>query len=202
MELNGHSCLSLEEVRSSKQQIISSKSFGQPVTQYEYLEQAVASYTARAAEKLRNQQSACQYISVHIRTHPFSQTEPYYANQHTFGLIYPTDNTLLLVKMAKRGLKRLFLPGLSYQKAAITLSDIQPKGALQLDIFSPNPQYSANPKSDALMQVLDGINQKMGKGTLQLGAEGLQSKENWQMKRNMCSPRYTTRIAELLTVSY
>ena len=200
IELNGHSCLSLEEVVPDKQQIISSKSFGQPVTQYEYLEQAVASYTARAAEKLRRQHSTCQYINVYIRTNPFKDTEPYYANHYTFGLVYPTDNTLLLVKMAKRALKRIYHPGLSYQKAAITLSDIQPKGALQLDVFAPNPQYSANPKSDALMQVLDGINHKMGRGALQIGAEGLHHKHNWQMRRNLCSPRYTTRINEVLTV--
>lgn len=200
MELNGDSCLSLTDVVPNKQQIISSKSFGQPVTDYRYLEQAVATYTAQAAEKLRKQQSTCQYIRVQIRTHPFHRQERFYSNQTTYGLIYPTDNTILLVKMAKRGLKKIYQPGLVYQKAEITLSDIQPKGALQLDVFAPNPQYSANPKSDRLMQVLDGINQKMGSGTLQLGAEGLQEQQHWQMRRNHCSPRYTTRINEILTV--
>lgn len=200
MELNGHSCLALEEVRPNKQQIISSKSFGQPLSDFAYLEQAVATYTARAAEKLRQQQSTCQYITVHIRTSPFKQTETYYANQKTYGLVYPTDSSLLLVKMAKRALGRIFQPGLLYQKAAVTLSDIKPKGALQLDIFAPNPQYSANPKSDSLMGVLDQINQKMGRGAIQLAAEGLGQKQHWQMRRNHCSPRYTTRINEILTV--
>lgn len=200
MELNNQSCLSLEEVAPHKQQIVSSKSFGQPVTEYAYLEQAVSSYTARAAEKLRRQQSTCQYISVYIRTNPFKEHEPYYSQHHTYGLVYPTDNTLLLVKMAKRALKHIYQPGLVYQKAAITLSDIQPKGALQLDVFAPNPKYSANPKSDALMETLDKINQRMGRGTIQLAAEGLHHKQHWQMRRNLCSPRYTTRINEILTV--
>lgn len=200
MELNGHSCLALEEVRPNKQQIISSKSFGQPLSDFAYLEQAVATYTARAAEKLRQQQSTCQYITVHIRTSPFKQTETYYANQKTYGLVYPSDSSLLLVKMAKRALGQIFQPGLLYQKAAVTLSDIKPKGALQLDIFAPNPQYSANPKSDSLMGVLDQINQKMGRGAIQLAAEGLGQKQHWQMRRNHCSPRYTTRINEILTV--
>jgi DNA polymerase V len=201
MELNGHSCLSLEDVVPNKQQIISSRSFGQPVTDYAHLQQAVASYTARAAEKLRKQHSTCQYLSVHIRTNPFKATESYYANHTTYGLVYPTDSTLLLVKMAKRALKKIYAPGLAYHKAAITLSDIQPKGPLQLDVFAPNPHYSANPKSDALMKTLDHINHTMGRGTLQLGAEGLTQKRHWQMRRNRCSPRYTTRIDEVLTVS-
>lgn len=200
MELNGQSCLSLDEVLPNKQQILSSKSFGQPVRDYHYLEQAVASYTVRAAEKLRRQHSTCQYITVYIRTNPFKQDEPYCSQHHTYGLVYPTDNSLLLVKMAKRALKRIYHPGLNYHKAAITLSDIQPKGPLQLDVFAPNPQYSANPKSDALMLTLDSINHKMGRGTLQLGAEGLKDKQHWQMRRNLCSPRYTTRIQEVLTV--
>lgn len=200
MELNGQACLSLEEVMPNKQQIVSSRSFGQPVSDLAYLQQAVASYTVRAAEKLRKQHSTCQFLSVFIRTNPFKENAPYYANHATYGLVYPTDNTFLLVKMAKRALKKIYQPGLVYQKAMITLSDIQPKGPLQLDVFAPNPQYSANPKSDALMQVLDGINQKMGRDTLQLGAQGLHYKQNWQMRRNLCSPRYTTRIHEILTV--
>jgi DNA polymerase V len=201
LELNGHACLALEDIAPAKKQIISSKSFGQPVGSLEHLEQAVASYTTRATEKLRAQGSTCQYISVAIRTNPFKPHESFYSNHHTYGLVYPTDNTVLLIKMAKRALKRIYQLGLNYHKASITLSDIQPKGAMQLDVFAQDPVYSANPKSDALMAVMDKINQTMGRGTLQLAAEGLQHKKEWAMRRNHCSPRYTTRIDEVLTVS-
>jgi DNA polymerase V len=170
------------------------------VLDYAHLEQAVATYAMRAAEKLRRQESVCQYITVSIRTSPFKKDSPYYANHATIGLVYPTDSSVLLVKMAKRALKRIYQPGLPYQKAMVGLADIQPKGAMQLDIFAQNPNYSANARSDAVMAVLDRVNAKMGRGTLQLAAEGLAHKQAWQMRRNLCSPRYTTRIDEVLTV--
>lgn len=200
LELNGQACLSLDAVASAKQQILTSRSFGLPVTDFESLAQAVATYTARAAQKLRAQDSVCQYISVFIRTNPFKQDMPFYQNQHTYGLVYPTDHTGLLLTMAKRALKRIWQPGLVYQKAGVILSDINPKGAMQLDVFAPNPKFSANPKSDALMAVLDQVNQRMGRGSIQFAAEGLGVKKSWQMRRERCSPRYTTRIDEILNV--
>jgi DNA polymerase V len=196
-ELNGQPCFALNIERESKQHIMSSKSFGRPITDLAEMEQAVASYCARAAEKLRAQHSTCHTIGVSIRTNPFQQTGGYYANQHLQGLIYPCDNTSLLIKMAKRALKAIWRPGLAYQKASVMLSDIQTKSALQLDIFAPNPKYSANPAADKLMQVMDQINQKMGRGTLKIAAEGLTGQTDWQMRRDYCSPRYTTRWQEL-----
>lgn len=198
MELNGIACIQLQEVAPAKQQILSSRSFGRPVSEYQEMEQAVASYTARAAEKLRSQASVCQTVSVTIRTDPFKT--PSYTNHQTLGLVYPSDNTSLLIQMTKRALKRIWRPGLVYQKTGVTLSEISPKGALQLDVFAPNPKYSANPKSDNLMQVLDEVNRKMGRGKLHLAAEGLTNKQDWRMRRDYCSPRYTTRWDELLSV--
>lgn len=198
MELNGIACIQLQEVSAAKQQILSSRSFGRGVTEYADMEQAVASYTARAAEKLRSQSSVCQTISVYIRTDPFKT--PRYTNHQTLGLVYPSDNSSLLIQMAKRALKRIWQPGLVYQKTGVTLSEISPKGALQLDVFAPNPKYSANPKSDSLMQVLDEVNRKMGRGKLHLAAEGLSNNKDWRMRRDYCSPRYTTRWDELLIV--
>ncbi|WFE69766.1 Y-family DNA polymerase [Thiomicrospira sp. R3] len=200
LELNNQACLRLEEVAPAKQQILSSRSFGQPIRDFDLVAQAVASYTARAAQKLRAEGSVCQYISVFLRTNPFKSNAPFYQNQHTYGLVYPTDHTGLVLTMAKRALKRIWQPGLAYHKAGVCLSDISPKGAMQLDVFAPDPKYSANPKSDALMTVMDQINQRMGRGSVQLAAEGLADKQAWQMRRALCSPRYTTRLNEVLTV--
>ncbi|SFR52631.1 Y-family DNA polymerase [Thiomicrospira sp. ALE5] len=199
-ELNGQACLTLEMVPPDKKQIVRSKSFGQPVHDLKKLEQAVATYAARAAEKLRQQHGVCQYLSVSIRTNPFKQDQPFYANHHAMGLVYPTDSTILITKLAKRLLKRIYQPGCAYHKAAVCLGEISVKGAMQLDVFAPDPQYSANPKSDALMSVMDKVNAKFGKGSLELASQGLKQKEQWAMRRAMCSPRYTTRIDEVMVV--
>ncbi len=53
LELRGTPCLALEEAPPPRQQIIASRSFGQPVTTQAELGEALASHTARAAARLR-----------------------------------------------------------------------------------------------------------------------------------------------------
>lgn len=197
-ELNGISCLNLEEVYPDKKQIISSRSFGKPVMEYQELEQAVITYVSRAAEKLRAQNGVCSILSVYVSTNRFQAG--YYANNRTIPLIYPSDNTILLAKHARRILKQIFVPGLAYHKAGIVLSEITPKGAIQEDIFAPNPMYSGNPKQAKLMEMMDQLNKKDGRGTLYLASSGRPDKSTWSMQRNLMSPRYTTRWDEMLTV--
>lgn len=197
-ELNGQNCFTLAPQTESKQQIMTSKSFGRPITSLHEMEQAVATYCARAAEKLRAQHSTCHTIGVSIRTNPFQQPALYYSNHYLQGLVSPSDNSSLLIKMAKHALKTIWRDGFAYHKASVILSDLQPKHTLQLDIFAP--QYSNHPKADQLMQVMDQINHKMGRGTVKVAAEGLAGQTDWTMRRNYCSQRYTTRWHELPTV--
>lgn len=199
-ELNGESCLALESVRANKQQIICSRSFGVPVQHYSALESAVVNYACRAAEKLRQQQSVCNFITVWVTTNPHDKQRSVYRNQQTIGLIYPSDNSSLLTKLVKRALKQIWVPGLRYQKAGVILSEIAAKGALQEDIFAPNPTYSGNPKQAKLMALMDQLNLTSGKNTLFLAAAGIPDKQGWHMKRDLMSPRYTTCWEELLTV--
>lgn len=198
-ELKGQACLSFHETPSDKQNIVSSRSFGTLVSEFHLMRQAVSSYTATAAEKLRAQNSTCQAVTVFITTPPHQKRVPQYRNQYTIPLIYPSNNSILLTKMAHRALKKIWQPGYQYQKASVMLSKIQGRTALQTDLFAPNPQYSGNPKSEKLMRTLDQINQQMGRKTLQLASSGLQQKR-WKMNRRLMSPRYTTRWEDLLKV--
>lgn len=199
LELNGQACLNFHEFPGSKQSIVSSRSFGTLVDDFALMRQAVSHYTATAAEKLRQQNSCCQAVSVFITTPPHQQNQAQYNNQYTIPLVYPSDNTVLLNKIALRALQHIWQQGFYYQKASVLLSNIKPKESLQIDLFAANPKYSANAKSDQLMQTLDKINQQMGKKTLQLASSGLENK-CWTMKRNLISKRYTTCWQELLTV--
>ncbi|WP_373017477.1 Y-family DNA polymerase [Thiomicrorhabdus sp.] len=200
LELNGQACFRLNETHADKQQIISSRSFGELVTHYDFMKQAVASYAATAAQKLRRQNGVCQKINVYITTPRFQTDRPQYRNVYQIPLIYPTDNSVLITKVAIKALNHIWREGFAYQKAAVTLAEISTKGALQTDLFAPDPRYSGNPKSDRMMQVMDQLNLKMGKGTLSLANSGLQQQTHWKMNRNLMSPRYTTRWQELLRV--
>lgn len=199
-ELNGQACLQLNETHPNKQQIVSSRSFGTLVSDYHSMKQAVASYTATSAEKLRKQQSTCKRISVFITTHKHKPDQPQYRNVYQIPLIYPTDSSVLLSKMAVRALDHIWRSGYEYQKAAVTLSELSDKGALQTDLFAPDPKFSGNTQSDNLMKVMDQLNLKMGRGTVKLANTGLQQQNNWKMNRNLMSPRYTTQWNELLRV--
>ncbi|MDR9500040.1 MAG: Y-family DNA polymerase [Hydrogenovibrio sp.] len=200
-ELNGEACLSLEEVADNKKQIIASRSFSHEVTDLKSLEQAVVTYASRAAEKLRRQHSVCQYVTVFVQTNRFKTHITQYQNSHTFPMIYGSDSSILLAKLARCALKKIYHPSHAYHKAGIILSDITDKDTLQPDLFAPDPKYSGNPKQDKLMALMDQLNQTQGKNTLYLASAGIPEKRDWTMKRDRLSPRYTTRWNELMVVS-
>ena len=192
-ELNGVSCLSLEEVAPDKQQIMCSRSFGEPVYELDDLLDAVATYMSRAAEKLRGQQGLAATIMVFLQTNPFKPEEPQYHPSMTVPLPDPTSDTRVLVQWAQRVAKRLYRRGYAYKKAGVMLSGIQPEGVSQGSLFdSPS---STDAKAGNLMALMDGINQKWGRGAIRLAAE--RRHHPWQMRRDRMSPRYTTSWDEL-----
>ncbi len=199
-ELNGEACLEFHQTPADKQSIVSSRSFGHLICDFQAIREAVNSYTAIAAEKLRSQNSVCQAITVYIRTSPHQRHLPQYRNQYRMPLIYPTDNTILLTKMASRALQLIWQEGYHYQKASVELSMIQKKTTFQVDLFAPQPKYSGNAQADQLMKAVDQINRQMGQKTISLASTGLKQ-NSWRMKRELMSPRYTTRWEDLLTVS-
>ncbi len=192
-ELNGEVCLELEEVFTPKKQIISSRSFGVPVADLESLEQAVTLYVSRAAEKLRRQQSFAGSIHVYIRTSPFNETEPQYANSMTIPLPTQTDDSMQLTRVALWGLRKIYRGGYCYQKAGIMLSEIVDQSGRQADLFS-TPSHTGKPGK--VMAIMDRINGLMGKGTLVLAAQGF--KQPWKMKQGNKSPDYTTSWDEVV----
>jgi len=186
-ELRGISCQDLQEVEPEKQQIMSSRSFGQLVYDLAELEEAVASYVAKAAEKLRNQSSLAGAVQVYVRTNVFKPEVPQYQRAVTVPLPDASADTRVLTRWALRVLRHIYRPGFGYHKAGITLMNIVPATNQQ---FSLSATDSADARSQKLMGVLDGINGKYGRGTMRLAAEGVE--KAWQMRRDNLSPGYTT----------
>lgn len=195
-ELRGIPCLELEEVMPNKQQIQSSRSFGQPIETLEEMREAIASYLGLAAEKLRQQNSLAGAVHVFVRTNPFKETEPQYQGNITVPLVTATDDTLLLTRAALQGLRAIFRPGYSYKKAGILLTLLSDKRMHQPDLFE-DPR--ARQKSARLMAVLDAVNHNFGQGSLRTGACG--TEQRWVMRADNRSPRYTSCWDELPLVS-
>jgi len=191
-ELRGQPCLELEEFPSVKQEIICSRSFGSRITEYEEMREAICSYAARAAEKLRNEHQHCRFISAFVKTSPFTINEPYYGNSASVTLLTPTQDSRDIIGAATRCLDVIWKNGHRYQKAGVMLGDFYSQGVAQLNLFDENPPRK---NSQKLMNILDHLNAENGHGTLYFAGQGIQ--QQWQMKREMLSPRYTTRYADL-----
>nr|WP_244968956.1 translesion error-prone DNA polymerase V subunit UmuC [Rosenbergiella collisarenosi] len=165
-ELNGESCITLEYAPPPKQQIMCSRLFGQRVTSIDEMREAVCSYATRAAEKLREQTSKCQHISVFIATGRHSN-EPQYYNTASLTCEYPTSDSRDIIGLAMRGLDIIWRDGYRYAKAGIMLSDFYQTGMAQLDMFS---ELQPRANADSLMATLDTIN-KSGKGKIYFASQ-------------------------------
>lgn len=195
-ELNGTVCIEMEEVPPAKQQIVSSRSFGEPVTDIESLMESISLYTSRAAEKLRRQESYAGSITVFIHTSRFREKDPQYSNSYTVSIPTQTNSTTKLVGIALWALRQIYQPGYKYAKAGIMLGEFVDAISVQADMFSDQVPRD---KSEKLMEVMDRINAKMGKHKLTVGSQVTKT-QPWAMKQDMKSPCYTTRWDELLKV--
>lgn len=191
-ELNGIVCIDLEEIIPPKKQIVSSRSFGHAISDFNGLAESITLYMSRAAEKLRKQKSFAGSIHVYIRTSPFKPTDPFYSNGLTIPLPSPTDDTRQLVNIALWALKQIYKPNHNYAKAGVMVSELVASEGIQNGLFS---SVKTNPKSEVLMKTMDSINLKMGRESIKLASEGF--KRPWKMKQGNKSPNYTTQWSEI-----
>ena len=193
-ELNGESCLSLDEVIPAKKQIVVSRSFGNKVSEYQYMLESVSAHAERAVEKLRHEKRFCKQVSVFLRTSPFAENAPYYANQAMVRLDVPTQDTRVVLHAAVGALNKIWRDSFLYHNAGVMLGDFYDSEVIQDDLFV---EYKALPKSKELMSALDQIN-RTGK---QVWFAGQGIKKSWEMKREKLSPCYTTRLDQLPVVN-
>jgi len=209
-ELNGRSCLDLETVQA-KQNIMSSRSFGRLISDRASLEEAAASYTARAAEKLRKQGSLAAGLYVFIRTNRFRPQDPQYSNAALMRFDEPIADTSTFIAAATKAIRQLYRPGFRYHKAGVMLTDLVSDGSEQKSLWRLEPSdspHSQNAASRRRMAMLDQVNAAMGRGTLFHASEGVMpsrntnapTKPSWQMRQQFRSPSYTTRWNDLVRV--
>ncbi|HBM3264856.1 TPA: translesion error-prone DNA polymerase V subunit UmuC [Klebsiella oxytoca] len=193
-ELRGESCLEPEEYMPTKQQIISSRSFSQKVSEYGPMREAICSHAVRAAERLRAQHQYCRYVSVFLKTSPFAGNDVYYGNDAGTEIHIPTQDSRDIVAAAVKCLETIWREGHRYQKCGVMLGDFFSRGVAQLGLFD---DYRPRANSEQLMEVLDFVNRRE-KGRLWFAAQGIT--RSWEMKRHRLSPAYTTRFSDLLRV--
>ncbi|MEI9912994.1 MAG: Y-family DNA polymerase [Bacteroidota bacterium] len=196
-ELRGEPAKDMEDELVSKKMIATTRMFGSPVGDIASIKEAIATYTSRAAEKLRRQYSAAKMISIFIVT----KDQDHMLNFKKYGTIstyttlpVATSFTNELIKPAVQLVDQLYEKGQLYKKAGVMLSGIVPDMSIQGNLFLPGSKNSER----KLMDMMDNINFSQRDDVLKFAASG--TDRNWKMQQNHCSKRYTTRWNELFKV--
>jgi DNA polymerase V len=184
-ELLGISCIDLEEHAPDKKQIISSRSFGKPVTELAVIQDALSVFVANATEKLRAQDGQAALVQVYLLTNRFRPEQPQYNPSMTVPLPQPTNDSLVINRWVQHVAGLLWRDGYKYKKAGIMLGDISPVTMIQGDFLEP-----VTTSNTRLMKAIDGLNSRFGRGMIKLSSG--EFKGEWGMRQERKSPDYTT----------
>jgi len=189
-ELLGIPCIDMEITPPSKQTIMVSRSFGKMIEDYDTIGEAVSTYTAMAAVKLRKQKSCAKSVLVFIDTNPYRNDLQQYSQHIVVTLPVATNSTQELLYFVLDGLKKIYRPNFLYKKAGIMLMNICSENAVLGSLFDKIDRK----KHQRLMTVLDTVNDRYGRNTLKFGCMG--DGKAWKIKQERLSPCYTTRMSD------
>ena len=192
-ELRGVDCLPLDLAPQPRKSVVSSRSFGRPVTDVDGVNESVAYHVGIAARKLRRQGSVAGVLTVFFHTSRFKDGRQH-APSVTVRLAVRSADTVELTGYALRAVASAYRPGFAYVKAGVMLTDICDAAAAQGGLFDDVDRG----RSARLMGVMDQINDRLGDGTLRVAASGLG--RGWRTRADRRTPAYTTRWAELVEV--
>jgi DNA polymerase V len=192
-ELEGESVLSLEESRSPKKAIATTRSFEKNITDFEGLKERVSTFSICCSEKLRNQKSNCNSIYVFVKSNRHQKNKLQYRNGIVMTLPYGSNSSITISKYAVEGLKKIYKKNIEYKKVGVIVMGLVPNNRTQLNIFEKE-----NPKHQSLMKTLDFIAKKEGPSKVKLASQDL--KKIWKMKQTKLSSRYTTELNETILI--
>jgi len=194
LELNNIPCIDMELVPPDKKGVTCSRSFGKPVKNIEFLEEAVSDYITIACEKIRKGKLIPQSLTVYLTTNRFNQKDKQYANWSSVKLKQPTIYTPEIISIAKIELNKIYKKGFKYKKVGVLFSGLIPKD-IGPGLFYTKERFEQNNK---LMETVDKINLQWGKDTVKFLSSGINKK--WQMRRTKLSKSFTTKWDEIPVV--
>jgi DNA polymerase V len=194
LELNGEACHALESVPPQRKGIAVTRSFGRSIERFPEMREAVAAYATRAAEKLRQHGVAAVQGHVFMHTNKFNG-DPWRHQGSALSFLEATNDTHELVSAAVRAARAAWADGFRYAKAGLVLTELVPIESVQRSLLTGFDRD----KQQRLMDALDTLNRRFGRGTLSPAAAG--TRRAWQTKFDRRSPRYTTSWDELPTVA-
>ncbi|MBQ4833352.1 Y-family DNA polymerase [Pseudoalteromonas sp. MMG010] len=186
-ELNGITCLNWDDVRQDKREIYSTRSFGERITQPLTLKAALMNHVSMVATKLRAQHSLTQQLYIFAATGRHENR--YCKKSFMYKFTTPTNDTCVMANAVSQVFNNIYQPGVRFYKCGIGAIELTSQHYQQPDLFNKNTD---NPK---LMQCLDTVNNRYGKGMLNIASSQLNTR--WRMNRDFLSPHYTTRWRDI-----
>jgi DNA polymerase V len=193
-ELRGIPAIGLDEEPKPKKNICTSRSFGKLLTGKADIQEALVNYASVCAEKLRSQKTCCKTLNVFIHTNPHKTREQQYQRSIRLSLDRPSNHTAEMIRYAVKGLDIIFKEGYRYMKCGVVVSDLVSEKTVQSSVFDGKSAV----RNKALMQVMDIVNQSLGKETVRMAVQGFE--KPYRLKSEHLSPRYTTRFDQILTI--
>lgn len=191
-ELRGEPCLGLASVRAAKQQICTSRSFGQMISDYQGVRESVASHAAACARKLREQKTYARQLTVFILTNRFRDDLPQNNRSYTIRFATPTADSAEIVEAAETALRAIFVKGFQYKKSGVIVGEIT--DTAQRDLFDTIDRD----KRRRLMSVIDSINAD-ARDKVKLAVQG--DRADWRLKSERLSRRFSTRLEESIEIN-
>ncbi|WP_180109366.1 MULTISPECIES: Y-family DNA polymerase [unclassified Acinetobacter] len=195
LELTGTACIELEQTPPSKKQIISSKSFGQRVTDLDSLREAVSSFLQSAVKRLRKDNSLCGCVIVSAESNKFDANKPFYRKSISMGFAEPTDSAAVMIKAIMKRIDEIYKEGIEFKKCGVILTGIEPKETYIHDLLADLDAIEVDEK---LQSTLEDVKEKFGDKILAIGPCMLPNRR-WSMSRNRLTQNYFS-VDGMLTI--
>lgn len=185
LELQGTACIELEEVAPDKKQIVSSRSFGQRVTDKDALAEAMSSYIQNAVKKLRRQNGLTGCVIAFAHSNPFDTKRPFYKASVSVSFPEPTDSAAHIIKSVLKQIDKVFKDGVEFKKCGVILTCIESKSRYVPDLLA---DYDLIKRNESLQSVLEQVDEKFSK-KLAIGPCLLKGR-TWNMSREKLTQNY------------
>ncbi len=191
-DLQGIPTLDLDETQPKKN-IATTRSFDTNYTTKAEVKERITTFAVTCAEKLRAQSSCCSSLMVFIQTNRHHADKPQYSRNIAIKLPFPTNSSIELAHFAGLALDRIYKPGYGYKRAGVIIQDFTPQAIQQVSLFD-----NRNEAHIPLMETMDKLNKAFGQQKIKLGGQDI--KKVWKMRQEKLSPRYTTKLSDIITV--
>jgi len=195
-ELRGNSCVPIESIPPTRQQIVSSRSFGADLKDFDELNQALTSLTRKAINKLNDHKLATTTITVFIYTNPHKKNKPCIHLSKTVGMTMAIQDESQIIPLISKILKIIYKPGYSFYKGGIVLSNLV-KNYPQQDLFLTNKDNQSKIGSTNKSNAIRSVNKRFNESLKYASEVG---NDKWKPRADFRSNRYTTSWTELLVI--